>query len=117
MRAELAAETFFDDAFAALAHPYRRRLLFALFDATTRTNDPTVAYDTIPEFAVAPAPLQLRHNHLPKLQSDGFVDWRPDDGRIAPGPRWPDVEPLLSALRAHRSDLPSSFAPSDDANC
>jgi len=113
MLANPEARRFLDDAFAALTHPYRRHLLFALLEAA-ESSDPTVAYDSIPEFAVDSASVQLHHNHLPRLHENGFVEWRTAEKTIAQGARWPDIEPLLSVLYAHATEVLRSVGACDD---
>jgi len=113
MLANPEARQFLDDAFTALADPYRRHLLFSLLEAA-ESSDSTVAYDSIPEFAADSASVQLHHNHLPKLHENGFVDWRTAEKIIAQGPRWPAIEPLLSVLYAHATDVLRSVGAYDD---
>jgi len=48
----------------------------------------------------------LYHNHLPKLDAAGFVDWDVDLGRIRRGPKFDDVEPVVLVLRSSVDDLP-----------
>jgi len=40
----------------------------------------------------------LRHNHLPKLEAHGLVEWNPDAGTVSRGPAFDEVEPALEVL-------------------
>ena len=86
-----------DDLFEALAHPYRRRLLLDLFE----TDPPTVS--TLDGDTETLHEVDLLHNHLPRLEESGLIEWRRSNETIAPGPRFPDIEPILAWLR--ESDL------------
>lgn len=91
-----------DDAFAALSHPRRRQLLFALL-----RDDPQTVH---PHGQTAPAgetdapddlTVALQHVHLPKLTATGLVEWDKETDEIRTGPRFGDVRPLLDVL--HRN--------------
>jgi hypothetical protein len=53
--------------------------------------------------------LELRHNHLPKLAAEGFVEWDPRAGVAARGPRFGEVEPVLRLLVANADAFPSDL--------
>jgi hypothetical protein len=36
--------------------------------------------------------------HLPELAEDGYIEWDPETGEIAPGRRFDELIPLLESL-------------------
>ena len=38
------------------------------------------------------AELQLVHNHLPRLEEAGYIDWDRDTGTISKGPRYDEIQ-------------------------
>jgi hypothetical protein len=42
--------------------------------------------------------LQLRHNHLPKLDRVGVISWDREAMRVGRGPEFDGIEPLLEPL-------------------
>ena len=102
--------TSLDQLFTALSHEPRRRVLCELADRPRPDesgDDPRrlVVEDT--DFARLEQ--ELYHCHLPKLDDAEFVDWVPESGSVSPGPRFEDIEPLLSLLDDHREELPESW--------
>jgi hypothetical protein len=88
-------------AFEALTHPCRRELLFTL---QRRTADGEAAFDpeellirTRTDESVV---LALRHQHLPKLQAMGYVEWDSEEGTVRQGDNWAELNPLLRELRS-----------------
>lgn len=39
--------------------------------------------------------LELYHNHLPKLDDAGLIEWDREEGVVEKGPRFDEVHPLL----------------------
>lgn len=52
---------------------------------------------------------ELVHNHLPKLESLGYVRWDRETGEVSKGPNWGEIEPLLRLLRDHEGELPDDW--------
>lgn len=89
-------ENWLDLALRCLADGTRRRLLVELRSAEEGIGLRQEALAS--RLSVASA-AELYHVHLPALQEAGLVEWRPDEGLVAPGPRLPDADPLLDAAR------------------
>ena len=53
--------------------------------------------------------LELVHNHLPKLEEAGYIEWDQDTGEISRGPRFHEIEPLLELLENHADELPPDW--------
>ena len=87
-----------DELFELLSHEYRRYVLWALADPDGRTDEPIrttlFAGDDEPDILR----IELRHNHLPKLDDAGLVDWDPKAETLERGPRFEEIEPFLELL-------------------
>lgn len=99
-----------DRVFEALSDPYRRQLLVALLDHNPQDDhdrDPLniVADEVEPETRE----IEVVHRHLPKLEEMGFVRWNQETNEISKGPRWDEIEPLLTLIHNHRDELPDGW--------
>lgn len=88
----------FNQVAEAFCHPLRRRILLELLD-----HNP-VAERAMRESKASE--IQLIHNHLPKLDSMGYIVWNRDDETIVKGPNWDEIEPVIRLLDNNRGDLP-----------
>lgn len=99
-----------DELFGALSNPYRRQLLVALSDHNPQDDDDRdplniVAEDMEPEVLE----IELVHKHLPKLEEMEFIAWNRETNEISKGPRWSEVEPLVTLIDDHQDDLPDGW--------
>jgi hypothetical protein len=51
----------------------------------------------------------LRHNHLPRLDESGYIDWDRDSGKLSKGPRFDEIEPILELIENHADELPPDW--------
>lgn len=51
----------------------------------------------------------LVHNHLPKLEEAGYIEWDRDTGEISRGPRFDEIEPILELIENHPDELPPGW--------
>lgn len=87
-----------DVAFDALGDEYRRRVLARLLER----EDVTVPEEVqTGEESLEELHLALRHQHLPRLQAEGFVDWDPDRQRVSRGPAFGDIRPVVELLHEY----------------
>jgi hypothetical protein len=95
-----------NELFEILSHGYRRHILRALADSDQQTNG---GIGTILRSEGEEEPdvleLELRHNHLPKLDDYGLVDWNPSTETLTRGPRFEEVEPFLDVVDENRDDV------------
>jgi len=49
------------------------------------------------------------HDHLPKLESAGYIEWNRLTGQIARGPQFREIVPLLELLEEHADELPTDW--------
>jgi hypothetical protein len=111
--------------FSALSNRTRRRLLVQLCDrATVRVPDELLVRgsvgarspqsDPISDGGVAEDPpssfmIRLRHNHLPRLEDAGYIEWDREEGTVSRGPAFGEVEPAIRLLSANADRLPSGL--------
>lgn len=99
-----------DDLFDILSHGSRRRILFELSTRNPRrqdefeTEDFVTDDDTLELFRI-----ELYHTHLPRLAESGFIDWNSETGTIIRGPRFGEIEPLLTLIHNHHDELPAGW--------
>lgn len=100
----------FDQMLSCLSDRTRRRVLTALTEHNPRQaeefepSDLTSAKREYEEFEV-----ELYHNHLPRLRDAGFIEWDRDSGTITRGPRFDEIEPLLTLIVDHQDELPADW--------
>ncbi len=99
-----------DDMFAALSDPYRRQLLLSLLEHNPQDDDDRDPLNVVSD-DVEPDVLEteLVHNHLPKLESKGFIRWDQETNEISKGPNWGDIAPLLVVIDEHQDELPDDW--------
>lgn len=95
-RRDLPSQTV-DRAFEALARRPRRVILVGLRRGEIE-HEREVAGERAEQ-------IELRHTHLPKLAEAEYIDWDPETGDIAKGPRFDEIEELLGLLDKHCEDL------------
>jgi hypothetical protein len=111
--------------FRLLADEHRRYLLFALCDVDTlhvpedlgtrgqvrpdRSGAGGVPDGTQREPTDHRVRIELRHNHLPKLEEAGLVEWDRETGTVSRGPEFEAVEPALRLLARNGELFPGSL--------
>lgn len=103
-----------DRPFKALQASYRRQLLFALLEANPQSDtnlDPLHRRldDPVSDGDDDRRKLELIHNHLPKLDAWGYIDWDQATGQITKGPNWNEIAPLLRLIHDHQEKLPGEW--------
>lgn len=99
-----------DQALSALSETARRRVLLAI------TEDSPRQQETFETGKFAPASpdrettrMELYHQHLPRLDETGYIDWEEDTGRVGRGADFDEIRPLLDLLDDHPDKLPASW--------
>lgn len=80
--------------------------LSVLVAELTEADPPSTHHSIDPE---SQALVALAHNHLPKLDAYGIVDFDRTANVVAPGPEFDAVEPLLNLLETHADQLPTGY--------
>lgn len=99
-----------DTIFRTLSHPTRRRILTTLIEHELDQNS-SVSTDVLTPDAAIDEDFHIRlyHQHLPRLDTVGFIDWDPDTGTIAAGPHYEEIEAVVSLLAANEDALPTDW--------
>ena len=83
-----------DGVFEAVTRSERRELLVALESETS--DGISIDPSEVPESRW----IELNHVHLPKLEDLGFITWDAESHVITKGPRFEELQPLFSFVRA-----------------
>lgn len=100
---EHSRATSFDEQLEALAHVYRRRLLYEL----AVTEEPIDLQESCQEILGADDAISLQHAHIPKLEDLEFVSC--EGHELYRGPQFEEIEPLLELLDDHSEELPDDW--------
>lgn len=96
--------------FSALSHPMRRRVLATIHDPPSQVSGGFEPEDFLRRDGPRERPMvELHHNHLPRLDSEGFVDWDDETNTVTRGPRYEEIQPVLSALQTNSDELPGDW--------
>jgi len=90
--------------FDILSKTPRRQALFAIREGIV-DNDA----DLLMRSSRKEEEIRLRHNHLPKLEQAGYIEWDQDTGSISEGPNFDEIKPMLELLETHADELPSGW--------
>lgn len=112
--------------FEVLAADTRRRVVYMLCDtdtlrvpeglqirgqATTRRSGGGQTMQNAPSDDQSPNAfeMELYHTHLPKLESEGIVEWDRRSQTVARGPTFEEIEPALRMLAMNATSLPGEL--------
>lgn len=95
-----------DNAFNALAHEDRRRLLIALLEDNPQPDTGAVSVDggSGSVSATQQLDVQMYHQHLPKLEDYGYIKWNKDANEVVKGSRFDELRPLLACVADHADE-------------
>lgn len=108
------ADTPTDKYLSLLANTYRRAVLLSLTDRGANDAGPISIDEAISDSIPERVEVALAHNHLPKLADHDVIRWNRDEGNVAPGPAFEEVEPFLETLDNVRTKLPKDWRPDLD---
>lgn len=118
--------------FRLLANPHRRRILLLLCQSDsvrvpegikTRGTARTQGQQSSQQFQLTgeqsqqmssadpegSLELQLTHRHLPKLESEGLIEWDKQAETVSRGPNFAQIEPILHVFVANAEKFPGSL--------
>lgn len=99
-----------DTIFRTLSHPTRRRILSILREEQLGQSDGIPVEELTPDDSPNDSfHVRLYHQHLPKLDTVGFIDWDPDAQLIRAGPHYQDIESVVALLEDHQDELPDDW--------
>jgi hypothetical protein len=108
----MAREAPVDRLFETLAHPLRRHLLVAIYEADPGAGDefdPIELLDSGRPSEPSVSEIKLVHHHLPKLTENGFLEWDQEAATVSPGANWDVVVSTVGVLQEHRAALPDDW--------
>jgi len=103
---EILLQEGLDDKIRILSKRQRRLILLTLKHDGEKTER-DVLFRSGDE--MDDAELQLVHNHLPRLEEAGYIEWDRDSGTISKGPRYDEIKPLLDLMENHADELPPDW--------
>lgn len=102
-------ERTFDELLDALGHIQRRTLLRALLVHNPQGDDSVKVDGDESDEEELERLVGMKHVHLPKLESHGFISWNRDTNEVSKGPNFVEIRPLLETLAAHEDELPDGW--------
>ena len=95
-----------DETLSIVANVHRRRLLVTLFERDIQPDEALPVPDWVYAGNTEPEILELEmyHNHLPRLEGAGFIEWSKENQAVEKGPNFDAVEQLLQWLARHETE-------------
>jgi|AntDeeMetagen285_2_1112576.scaffolds.fasta_scaffold12115_3 hypothetical protein len=96
-----------DEFLRVLSNSQRRQILLELLDRSPQTDGGVEIPATI-EDDTEESQIQLYHNHLPRLADDNYIVWDQNTDKIAKGPKFEGIRPLLEFLGDFADEMPEN---------
>lgn len=110
MTSDLDRRTRIDTALTTLASRERRRLLHDLWsEERLSMHESAVVAANGSGRDLDVLQTELRHVHLPKLITAGYVDYDKLTGVVTKGSNFDEIEPLLQLMANHPDELPDGW--------
>lgn len=109
MTASIEVRPQADTQLDTVANAARRRLLVTLLEEHQAGNRPIKITEWLGETDTAATLRTLHHNHLPKLESRGFIRWDREHRLVTPGPQFTEIVPLLAVLQNQWNERPDGY--------
>ena len=98
-----SVETPLDEYLELLANEKRRRLLYRLDTAEAEVSVP----DDVPgshSGSTERTTIEYCHQHLPKLDEAGVINWERETNNVEPGPEFEEIRPLFQIVESLDSE-------------
>jgi predicted transcriptional regulator len=95
-----------DEVLDIMSKRHRRLILLLLKRGTIETTNDAIVRGGSERDG---SNVQLTHNHLPKLEDAGYIEWDRETDEITKGPRFDEIEPLLELIEDHADELPHGW--------
>jgi hypothetical protein len=97
-----------DNYLSVLSNEYRRHVLVELrYHDPQRDGAIQIPADIVPPNQNSQSlEIQMVHNHLPKLEQAGFIEWNRERNTVRRGPQFAEIRPLVALLCEHADELP-----------
>ncbi len=99
-----------DVAFRLLAHRDRRQLLMTLLEVEPDDDIPLTEMRGVTDTDMSASHILLYHNHLPKLEACGVVEWDEEASTVRQGPRFDEIRPMVALVEEHWEELPNGYS-------
>lgn len=93
-----------DDVFDALRHKQRRRILYSLIEHESRRELSIVDLMNSGKYQGRQW-VALYHNHLPKLNELGYIEWERESCTIGRGPQFDEIIPFIRSAMNNTNEL------------
>lgn len=104
MNSQQIATFTLTDALELLTRQSRRGILMDLRDSDPGDSLSMAEANEEVEFEA-----DLIHNHLPRLEEAGVIEWDRKGSKIYRGPEFERIEPLLRLIDEHEDELPPDW--------
>lgn len=95
-----------DDMLAILADRHRRLLLAALDDHNPQTEVRTPEGVELEREELTALQIEMRHNHLPRLEEAEYIEWDRNLHVVTRGPKFEEIQPVLDMFEKNADELP-----------
>lgn len=93
----------------ALSHRAQRQVLVSLFHQNAQDDTPVDSDDLEVVDEALERLFDLRHFHLPELESKGFIEYDRENHRVTKGPVFDEIQPLVQLIDKHVDELPDDW--------
>jgi hypothetical protein len=94
-----------DELLDVLSHLHRQSILTHLSDHSPQDEDEFNQQTIMNENNSDLLSIELFHNHLPKLNNAGFIDWNQENDVVRRGSRFDEIVPLIALPVTHEDEL------------
>lgn len=99
-------EGMLDEIMAVLADEHRRQLLTALMEHNPQAAVQIPEGVQVGDNQLEELQIEMYHNHLPRLEDAGFIEWNQEQDVVAKGPEFDQIEPVMGLFEENADDLP-----------
>lgn len=103
-----------DACLTLLSNGHRRAVLLSMYDRGGTDADPFAVEEAVTGSIPTRVEVALNHTHLPKLEDHGVIRWDREEGTVAPGAAFEEVEPFIDGLEDRRGRLPDDWRSGPD---
>lgn len=103
---DLLSHPEIDQIFENLSNSHRRLILLLVKQGAVKTETDLMVRGADDSEV---AEMALVHNHLPRLDEAGYIEWDRASGELSKGPRFDEIEPLLELIETHADELPADW--------
>nr|WP_225333464.1 hypothetical protein [Halomicrobium urmianum] len=77
--------------------------------ALLEREDPVPIEELVQSCEAEEQSVRLLHTHVPKLEENGYVEWKQEAQSLEKGPAFDEIRPALRMLREHEEALPNGW--------